>query len=61
MQKLSVFLLFVGMLTIIESVANAGEVCVGCHSDAEKMKQLGYPQFVVTAADIQAQSKMLAA
>lgn len=60
MKKLSVFLLFVGMFTIIAGYAFAGEVCVGCHSDAEKMKQLGYPQFTVTAQDIQSQTKMLA-
>src|SRR3990172_1083487 len=60
MKKLSVFLLLSGMFTMIAGHAFAGEVCVGCHSDAEKMKQLGYSQFIVTAADIQAQTKMLA-
>ncbi len=58
MKKRRLFYLLIGVFMIFGSYAYAEESCVGCHGNAEKMKELGYPQFVVTGAGIQAQTKM---
>jgi hypothetical protein len=40
------------------SERRSSDGCLSCHEDASRMEELGYPQFTVTAAEAQEQSRM---
>lgn len=41
-----------------ETLKKGKNSCLACHSDAEKMKSLGFPQLMVTQAEAEQQTKM---
>jgi hypothetical protein len=66
-QSLYAVTLSVIAFVILGNKTYAGEerqsasTCLQCHSDAEKMKTMGFPEFTVTNEDVERQSGMIAA
>jgi hypothetical protein len=59
MRKQSRYALFLVLAALsAASTLHAADSCIDCHENAGKMKDAGYPQFAVTAADVKAQTRM---
>ena len=56
LSMIAVFL--TGGETISQQKPRDGGSCLTCHSDAQKMKELGFPQFTITNEDARKQTKM---
>jgi len=58
MSKPGMSLLIIFALLIFGVYGYAEDSCIDCHSNPGKMKELGYPQFILTSEDVRAQSRM---
>lgn len=58
MKTMTVLSLLIG--TILFSVPSvfAADSCTDCHEDTKRMNNFGYPQFTLTASEVQKQTKM---
>ncbi len=67
MKKRAIYALILGIIalvvnskTIAQEKRQDTNTCLQCHSNAKKMKELGYPEFIVSREDVERQSGMIA-
>ncbi len=58
MKKMWFVFLLISLCITAGSGGDASETCLVCHGNAQKMKELGYPQFSVTLEEVETQTKM---
>src|SRR5208282_5228025 len=58
MSKSGISLMIICALLTFAVNDYAEDSCVDCHSNPGKMKEMGYPQFILTSEDVHVQSRM---